>query len=111
MSNREEFKKLKKVTERIVQEYKPEKIILFGSYAWGRPTADSDFDLCIINNRKRDFYTETRKVHRIIDGEITADVLVYSNPEIRRRLKLGDFFFRDIIKKGKVLYEKERFAQ
>lgn len=47
------YQKLKKVTEKIVKEYKPEKIILFGSHAWGKPSRDSDVDLFIVKNSKK----------------------------------------------------------
>lgn len=107
MNKQTELKKLKKITQRIVKEYKPEKIILFGSYAWGRPTADSDFDLCIIKRDKKDFLKETRKIRGIIDGKIAADILVYTPDEMKRRFEMGDHFFRQIIKMGKTLYEKE----
>lgn len=110
MNKQAELRKLKKITQRIVKEYKPEKIILFGSYAWGRPTADSDFDLCIIKKGaygKKKFFSEHKKVHSIIDGEIAADVLIYSPARMRRRLELGDFFFQDIMNKGIALYEKK----
>lgn len=106
MNKTAELKKLKKVTRRIVEEYKPEKIILFGSYAWGRPTQDSDFDLCIIKKNKKDFFVEARKIRRIIDGEIAADLIVHTPQEMTRRFEMGDYFFKQIIKKGKTLYEK-----
>lgn len=101
-----ELEKLKIITQKIVQNYSPEKIILFGSYAWGKSTADSDFDLLIVKNDKKDFLTEQQKIRRIINGEIAADILVHTAKEIERRLDLGDFFFKNIIDKGKYLYEK-----
>ncbi|MBI4252677.1 nucleotidyltransferase domain-containing protein [Candidatus Uhrbacteria bacterium] len=110
MNKEAELKKLTKVTRRIAREYKPEKIILFGSYAWGRPTRDSDFDLCIIKKvgeTKKDFFAEHKKVHDIINGEIAVDILVYSPAKIRRRLDLGDFFVEDIVTKGRIIYEKK----
>ncbi len=107
MNKQEELKKLSAVTKRIIRQYKPEKIILFGSYAWGRPTKDSDFDLCIVKKNKKDFLTETRKIRRIIDGKIAVDLIVYTPNEMKRRFEMGDHFFKQIIKKGKTLYEKE----
>lgn len=46
---------IKKITTKIVKKYKPEKIILFGSFTWGKPTKDSDVDLLIIKNIKKKF--------------------------------------------------------
>lgn len=105
MTNKD-LQKLKIVIQKIVQNYAPEKIILFGSYAWGKTTKDSDFDLFIIKNDKKDFLTEQQKIRHIIDGEIAADILVHTQKEVDKRLNLGDFFFADIINKGKYLYGK-----
>ena len=110
MNKAQELKKLNVVTKRIIRDYKPDKIILFGSYAWGRPTKDSDFDLCIVKNvgqGKRAFFAEHRKVHTIIDGEIAVDVLIFSQARLQKRLAMGDFFVGDIVSKGRVLYGKQ----
>ncbi len=107
MNRSKGLKQVRRVAKRIAQEYQPEKIILFGSYAWGKPTRDSDFDLLVIKRGKRDFFRDHNAVHDVIDGEIAADVLVYSPQSLARRVRLGDFFFQDIVKKGKVLYERK----
>ncbi len=100
-----ENRKIKKIANRIAKEYKPEKIYLFGSYAWGKPTKDSDFDFMIIKKTKEDFYKRQLRIRQIIDGEIATDILVRTPEEIKKRLELGDFFYRNIINKGKILYE------
>lgn len=100
--------KIKQVSDKIAKEYKPEKIILFGSYAWGKPTSDSDVDLFIIKqSRKRqiDRMRELRKKLFRYDFP-PLDLLVYTPQEMRRRISIGDFFIGDIISKGKVLYER-----
>ncbi len=106
MDKQKELAKLKVITKRIVAMYNPEKIILFGSYAWGRPNKDSDFDLLIVKKGKKDFLTEQQKIRKIVDGEIAVDILVATPCEVKKRLDLGDFFYRDIIKKGEYFYEK-----
>lgn len=98
--------KLKKIVDKIVKEYKPEKIILFGSYAWGKPRKDSDVDLFIVKKDKKNFLADQQIVRKIIDGEIAADVLIYTPIEIKRRLNLGDFFFENIINNGIYIYGK-----
>lgn len=103
-----ENKKIKKIADHIVKEYKPEKIYLFGSYAWGKPTRDSDFDLMIIKKTKENFDKRVLRVIQIIDGEVAADVLVRTPEEVRKRLKMGDFFYQNIINKGKILYEASK---
>jgi len=99
-------KEIDNITKQIVKKYKPEKIILYGSFAYGKPTEDSDVDLLVIKK------TNKRKVERIqellmkIKSNLPLEPLVYSPKEYEERLDLGDFFFQDIFKKGKVLYEK-----
>lgn len=106
MDTSKNLRKLKKITKRIVAHYSPEKIILFGSYAWGKPNKDSDFDLLIVKKEKKNLLKEQQKIREIIDGEIAADILVFTPKEIKKRLAMGDFFFEDIIKKGKYFYGK-----
>ena len=105
---KEEHLFLKKIISRIVKKYQPEKIILFGSFAWGKPSEDSDIDLLIIKKTKKRFLNRLFEVRKIVDGEIPLDVLVHTPEEIEKRLKLGDFFYREIIERGKVLYEKSK---
>ena len=99
-------KKIKEVAEQIGKEYKPEKIILFGSYAWGKPTQDSDVDLFIVKDIEN-----TREAAREIDGSIfprpfPIDILVYNLRQLEKRKKMNDFFIKNILTKGKILYEK-----
>lgn len=96
--------KIKEVVNKIVKEYQPEKIILFGSWAWGEPGPDSDVDLFIVKRTDR----STREVAREIDGSIfprpfPIDFIVYT-PEQVEKWREVDFFIRNIFTKGKVLY-------
>ena len=91
----------------IIKKFHPQKIILFGSFAWGKPNKDSDVDLMIIKNSKKNSFLRQLSVRRIIKGAIPVDILVYTPAEIKNRLNLGDFFIRDIIEKGKLIYEKK----
>lgn len=100
-------KKIKKIARQIVKKYKPEKIILFGSFAHGKPTKDSDVDLLIVKKTKKRFLARQMEVGRIINGELPVDTLIRTPSELEKRLDLGDFFYRDIIKKGKYIYEKK----
>ena len=99
--------KISKIVEKIQKEYQPEKIILFGSYAYGNPTRDSDIDLLIIkesNKRRIDRNCEVRKILREIKG-ISIQPIVFTKNELHKRLKIGDDFIKTIIEEGKVLYE------
>ena len=101
-------KEIKKIVGRIVRKYKPEKIYLFGSFAWRKPTKDSDVDLLIVKKTRKKWIARQIEIGRIIDGEIATDTLVRTPLEIKRRLDLGDFFYRNILRKGKMLYEKSK---
>lgn len=99
--------KIQEVVRGVVQRFDPEKIILFGSWAWGNPTADSDVDLFVI----KDTEESSRKVAREIDGSISPrpfplDILVYRPDEVERSIEKGNFFIRNIVTKGKILYAK-----
>lgn len=98
---------IKKVARKIAKEYDPEKIILFGSYAWGKPNKDSDVDLFIV--KKTDNTREcARKIDRSLFPRFFAiDLIVHTPEQIEKRKNMGDFFIKDILKKGKTLYDKQ----
>lgn len=88
-----------------LKKYKPEKIILFGSWAWGKPKKDSDVDLLIVKETKKSPFKripEARKYLRKIDSPF--DILVFTSKEMEERLQAKDFFISEIVNKGKVLY-------
>ena len=99
--------KIKPLVSKIVDEYNPEKVYLFGSYAWGNPTADSDIDLFIVKNTTKSRRERSRKLRSLLFGSgVPFDLFVYTPSEVKERLGMGDFFISDIIKKGEVLYER-----
>jgi len=96
---------IKRVVQKIVDNYQPERIFLFGSFAWGKPTIDSDVDLFIVKETNERKFDRQLKVRRIISGDLPVDVVVYNKSEIQERLDLGDFFVGNILTKGRVLYD------
>jgi len=108
VTNKRIRKKILEATERIKKEYQPEKIILFGSYAYGRPTEDSDVDLFIIketNKRRIDRFCEVCRIIRDIKG-IPIQPVVFTKKEVQERLEIEDDFINEILKRGEVLYEQ-----
>lgn len=100
-------KTLPYAVNRIALALKPEKIILFGSYAYGHPTPDSDVDLLVIWDTKassKDRYLSVSTL--IVPRPFAVDILVRTPREIERSLKKGDFFIEEITTQGKVLYER-----
>ena len=101
---------IQEIAQKIQTHYRPEKIILFGSYAYGKPTRDSDIDMFIIKNTKKtrmDRWMEVRKILYDPERKISISPLVFTNKEVNSRLSLGDDFFCEIVKKGRLLYEKK----
>jgi predicted nucleotidyltransferase len=107
MTMQEIQEKLQGVVDEIVKEFQPEKIILFGSFAWGEPNPDSDVDLFIVKETKNTRET-ARKISRLIfPRPFPMDIIVYNPNKVRERLAMNDFFLKDIFSKGKFLYESK----
>ena len=100
-------KAIDRMTRRIVRRFRPEKIILFGSRAWGKPRRDSDIDLFIIKRTKDRHIDRSVAVRDILEDEnqsFSFDLIVYTPAETRRRIRLGDDFIKKIVNEGIVLY-------
>ena len=99
--------RLEDVTKRIVQAFDPQRIILFGSYAYGRPDPDSDMDLLIIMESDKRPAMRASQISRLLRPRpFPMDILVRTPDEIRHRLEIGDYFIREVLEQGKVLYER-----
>lgn len=107
MGKKEAIQLINEMVRKIGSKYRPERIILYGSYAWGKPTRHSDVDLLIVKNTKKDKVKRGAEVKRIVREEnrfISISPLVYTPAELGRRLAMGDDFFVDIMQKGRILY-------
>ena len=101
-------KSLRPAIQKIVDDLNPEKIILFGSYAYGRPTPNSDVDLLIVLETNAQLKERSWKVSRLLlPRPFPVDILVKTPREIEKAPKSGDFFLREILRRGKVLYERD----
>jgi predicted nucleotidyltransferase len=102
---------LSDMTRRIVDACDPEKIILFGSYAKGTARPDSDIDLFVIMKSKDELETNHRRIMNVSAAAkipyLPMDVIVRTPPEVETRLEMGDFFIREIIDQGRVLYQRD----
>src|SRR3972149_11960381 len=95
------------ITERLIKEFSPGKIILFGSHVKGSHDNESDIDLLIVkdtNQRFIDRWVSVRKILSDTHRKIGIDTFVLTPQEIKERLVRGDQFVADIIENGKVLY-------
>lgn len=93
--------KIKSIINRIAENYKPEAIYIFGSYAWGKPTKDSDLDLFIIKETDEWFFKRATTVKEPLfsDYPMAMDIFVYTNHEAKRAVK-ESIFINKIINKG-----------
>jgi len=88
----------------IARQFQPERILLFGSYAYGHPTKDSDVDLLILMKGRR-VHDRALKIREAIRFGFPVDLLVRAPEEFEQRIARGDCFLKEIQQKGKVLYE------
>lgn len=89
----------------IAEKFQPKRIILFGSYAYGTPTADSDVDLLVVMPT-RNMTEQACRIRSAVEHPFPLDLLVRTPEVLKRRLAMGDWFLREIVDRGKVLYEE-----
>jgi predicted nucleotidyltransferase len=100
-------KTIQNVVRDIVRACRPEKVILFGSYARGKQHSDSDLDIFVVANFRGDSLERIRRVRRAIRGtDFGIDVVVRTPAELRKALKGRDWFVQEIAQTGKVMYER-----
>ena len=91
--------------DRIVKQFNPEKVILFGSYAYGSPSIESDVDILVILRFEGNSAYMSAEILNRTDPRFPVDLLTRTPEQVEERLGKGDFFFQEIVKKGKVLYD------
>ncbi len=98
-------RQIKSYVKRMAGQVHPQRVILFGSYAYGKPTPDSDVDLLVVMPHKGHSARKAAEIRTAVRAGFPMDLVVRSPEEIRRRLKMGDFFIREIMERGQPLYE------
>ena len=91
--------------DEVVRRFRPAKIILFGSHAYGRPTSDSDVDLLVIMPHRGASAKSATQIRLACPRSFPMDLMVRAPAEMRRRLRSGDPFLHEVTTKGVVLYE------
>jgi len=95
------------VADHIAKKFDPEKIILFGSHAYGNPEPWSDVDLLVVMDTNRHPVEVSQAILKNLpDFMFSVDVLVRTPATIKRRLALGDPFLEEVTSRGKILYER-----
>jgi len=99
--------KIKQFSRQIGEQFGAERVILFGSYAQGEITADSDVDLLVIGPFKGRSVDKSVEIRMKLRPQFSVDILVRTTEKVRQRVKMGDCFMQEILEKGKVLYEAD----
>ena len=98
-------KAINQVVKQIVEKFKPQKIILFGSYARGNPRPESDVDMLVVMETRLREVQQAIQICQQVEYRFGLDLIVHTPKYLSERMKMGDWFVRDILKEGKVLYE------
>jgi len=97
---------IRRYARAIAEEFHPDKILLFGSYAYGTPHEDSDVDLLVVMPA-RDQHNQAVRIRWRLAAPFSVDLIVRTPKEMTWRLAEGESFTTTIVSKGKVLYEKD----
>ncbi len=102
----------KEVVRRLVDEFQPETIYLFGSYAWGKPNEDSDMDLLVIipESRERPIQRAVRAQRSLLGVKAAVDVIVKTQKEFQRYATVKASLEAQITREGKLLYGRKVLA-
>ena len=96
---------IKAFVKKMAAQFHPQRVILFGSYAYGKPTADSDVDLLVVMPHEGHPAVQAAEIRNRVRAGFPMDLVVRSPQEIQRRLAMGDFFISEIMERGQPLYE------
>jgi predicted nucleotidyltransferase len=97
---------IRRFAREVAERFQPDRIILFGSHAYGKPHADSDVDILVIMPARNEL-DQALRIRLAIDYHFPLDLLVRTPKKLTERLAAGDSFLREIVTRGKVLYEKD----
>ena len=96
------------LSQRIAREFNPDKIILFGSYAYGTPKEYSDVDLLVIMPFEGSAFHKSLEIEELVDSPFYLDVVVRRPDDAERRYHEGDPLIQDAFDRGRVLFERNR---
>src|SRR5262249_6163948 len=96
---------IRRFARQVADQFRPDKIILFGSHAYGKPRADSDVDLLVVMPTRSQI-DQAAQIRLAITAPFPMDLLVRTPDKLRKGLAQRSSFLREIVAKGKVLYEK-----
>ncbi|HEV8377204.1 MAG TPA: nucleotidyltransferase domain-containing protein [Tepidisphaeraceae bacterium] len=98
-------KSIQTFVDGVAERFRPQKIILFGSYANGKPSADSDVDLLIVKNHRGPGHELATRIRQAVEVSFPMDLLVRSPAELRKSVREDDWFIIDLLENGITLYD------
>ncbi len=96
---------IRRFARQVAEHFQPDKIILFGSHAYGTPHADSDVDILVVMPARNELDQAVR-ISLAVEAPFPLDIIVRTPRKLAWRLKEGDWFLREVVSQGKVLYAK-----
>ena len=96
---------IEQISASIAREFNPQKIVLFGSHAWGNPTPESDVDLLVVLPLEGKGWRMATAIREKVHVTFPLDLIVCTESQLADRLRRHDSFFAEIVEKGKVLHE------
>ncbi len=100
-------KQIQQFCEQIAREFQPERIILFGSHAYGKPHPFSDVDLLVVMPFEGSPLQQAARILTKLEPAMSVDLLVRTPEQVQQRLAMQDSFMREIVERGKVAYEAQ----
>jgi predicted nucleotidyltransferase len=105
IKNTVSLKNIREIVQQIVERFRPQKVILFGSYAQGKPTQDSDVDLLVVMETNEQSLHAAARISAAIDHPFPLDILVFRPSDLQASLERKGVFATEIMAKGIVLHE------
>ena len=99
------MERIEELGRAIGREFRPQRVILFGSYAYGTSTEDSDVDLLVVMPHTGKAWRVASQIRARVRPRFPVDLVVRAPEQVRKRIALGDCFMKEITERGRVLYE------
>lgn len=100
-------KEISELCRQIVEVCHPQKVVLFGSHAYGTPTEDSDVDLMVVMPFEGHPAYQAGEIRAQVQTPLAVDLLVRTPSQVEERIGMGDPFMQEIVEQGKILYETD----
>jgi predicted nucleotidyltransferase len=101
-----EIDRIESLSKQIAKEFRPNRIVLFGSYAYGDPNDDSDVDILVIMPFTGKPARKAIEIRAKINPHIPVDLMVRTPQQVEERIAMNDWLMREIVEKGRTLYEE-----